>query len=674
MYVVGEFNNWQATSTSLMNKTSTVNTDATTGRWWIQVDGLTPGQEYAYQFLVDGQLRIADPYCEKILDPDNDPYINSGGYTVYAGLKPYPTGKATGIVSVLSPGEAAYTWTATNFQRPARTNLVIYELLMRDFVARHDYKTLRDTLNYIQRLGANAIELMPVNEFDGNLNWGYSPDFYFAPDKYYGTKNDLKALIDECHKRGIAIILDMVLNHSTGNSPMVQLYGNVSSGPTADNPWFNVTAPHPFSVYNDLNHESPYTRYFSKNVMKFWLQEYHIDGYRFDLSKGFTQFNSGGDVALWGHYDQSRINIWQDYYNTLVATDPTMYPILEHFADNNEEVVLSNMGLMLWGNMSGNYQQADKGKSGWDLSYGYYGGQGGRGWGKPNLVSYMESHDEERTVYTTTTDGNSSGSYSTTDPVTALKREELAAAIFFTQPGPRMISEFEELGYDISINQNGRTGNKPILWNYYQDPNRRHLYDTYRALIALRQQPVFASLYSAYTQNLTGAVKSIITSNANLGVVAFGNFDVVANSTTINFPQTGIWYNYLTGEQLNVTSASTTLNLQPGQYAVYTSRKIGVPAGTTLATRPQEAAVFKLSLAPNPAAGTTTLAYELPAAATTTVTVQNLLGQTVRQLAPARQTAGAQAQALSLQGLAPGMYLVKLQAGDLTQTARLLVQ
>ncbi|RZK99052.1 MAG: 1,4-alpha-glucan-branching protein, partial [Hymenobacter sp.] len=327
VYVLGEFNNWQTTTAGLMKKTSTVDTDAATGRWWVQVDGLTPGQEYAYQFLVDGQLRVADPYCEKILDSDNDKYINTSDYTVYPNLKAYPTGSTTGIVSVLQTNQAAYTWTATNFKRPARTNMVVYELLMRDFIGRHDYKTLKDTLNYIQRLGVNTIELMPVTEFDGNDNWGYSPCFYFAPDKYYGDKNSLKVLIDECHRRGIAVVLDMVLNHSTGLSPMVQLYGSISGGPTADNPWFNVVAKHPANVYNDLNHESAYTRYWSKNVMKFWLQEYHVDGYRFDLSKGFTQVMTT-NYDDWAKYDASRVAIWQDYYNTLVATDPTMYPIL----------------------------------------------------------------------------------------------------------------------------------------------------------------------------------------------------------------------------------------------------------------------------------------------------------------------------------------------------------
>ena len=72
---------------------------------------------------------------------------------------------------------------------------MIYELLVRDFVAAHDWKTLQDTLSYLKRLGINAIEIMPFNEFEGNESWGYNPDFYFAPDKYYGTENALKALL-----------------------------------------------------------------------------------------------------------------------------------------------------------------------------------------------------------------------------------------------------------------------------------------------------------------------------------------------------------------------------------------------------------------------------------------------------------------------------------------------
>lgn len=690
VYVVGEFNNWQATAAGLMNKTAAVDSDPATGRWWVQVDGLTPGREYAYQFLVDGQLRVADPYCEKVLDPENDKYINTPTYSAYPNLRAYPTSGASGIVSVLQTGQTPYAWTATSFQRPARTNMVIYELLLRDFVGRHDYKTLKDTLNYIQRLGVNTIELMPINEFDGNDNWGYSPCFYFAPDKYYGTKDALKALIDECHRRGIAVVLDMVLNHSTGLSPMVQLYGSISGGPTADNPWFNTTAPHPFNVYNDLNHESPYTRYFSKNVIAFWLQEYHIDGYRFDLAGGFSQKTK--TEGTYEDYDQSRVDIWKDYYSAQMSAAPGSYPILEFFphqvgATNptDEGKVLSDAGMMFWGNLNAAYTQAAMGyPSGpdWNLSGGFYGTTGGgRGLSQPNYIAYMESHDEERMQFKNTAYGNASGSYSTKDLATGLKRDELAAALYFSQPGPRMVWQFGELGYDYSINYcpndpnnastNCRTNPKPIRWDYQQEANRRHLYNTYAALAQLKQQPVFAN-YTSYVQNLTGAVKTINLTNNDLAVVTYGNFDVVASPATITFPTTGTWYNYLTGTTMNVTSTSQALTLQPGEYAVYTSRKLTNTA-LPLATRPQQTAAFGLRVAPNPAAGTTTITYDLPTAAKASLAVQNMLGQTIRQLAPARQAAGAQSRALPLQGLAPGVYLVRLQAGDLTQTTRLLV-
>ncbi len=120
---------------------------------------------------------------------------------------------------------------------------------------------------------------------------GYNPMFYFAPDKYYGTADKLKEFIDECHQRGIAVILDQVFNHSFGQNPQVRMYSeNGAAGPpTAENPWFNVQAQHPFNVGYDYNHDSPHTQEFVESKSPFWIEEYKFDGFRFDLSKGFTQ-------------------------------------------------------------------------------------------------------------------------------------------------------------------------------------------------------------------------------------------------------------------------------------------------------------------------------------------------------------------------------------------------
>ncbi|MCB0535881.1 MAG: hypothetical protein KDD14_27005, partial [Saprospiraceae bacterium] len=163
--------------------------------------------------------------------------------------------------SVFKWGSPDFNWQIEDFQAPPREELVVYELLLRDFLARHDYQTLKDTLDYLQRLGINAIELMPVSEFEGNISWGYNPSFHMALDKYYGTPEAFKSLIDECHRRGIAVILDVVYNHAFSQSPLARLDWDAAAfRPSPTNPWLNVEATHPFNVGYDFNHESPDTR------------------------------------------------------------------------------------------------------------------------------------------------------------------------------------------------------------------------------------------------------------------------------------------------------------------------------------------------------------------------------------------------------------------------------
>ena len=572
--VIGEFPgiNWTEQSQYQMNNTPDGNS------WWITINGLTSGQEYAYQFLVDGVLKIADPYAEKILDPVNDPNISS---TTYPGLKGYPTGFTTGIVSVLQPGQTAYNWQVNNFTRPDKRNLVVYELLLRDFVANHDWKTLTDSLNYFKKLGINAIEVMPFNEFEGNNSWGYNPDFYFAPDKYYGPENTLKSFIDKCHQNGIAVIMDIVLNHSFGSSPMVQLYWNSSTNtPARNNPWYDSVTTHPYNVGYQFNHDAPATRYFVSRVLNHWLTDYKIDGFRFDLSKGFTQTVTT-DVNTWGHYDADRIAIWKQYYDTLQLKSAGSYCILEHFADNDEEKVLSDYGMMLWGNENYNYSQASMGYStGWDFSSGL---ASERGWKYPYLVTYAESHDEERLMYKNIQYGNSTAGYNIKDTATALEREELVAAFLLTQPGPKMIWQFGELGYDYSINNcadgsinnNCRTDPKPIRWDYLQQPGRKKLHDVYSALIKLRFDPSFANQFISNTSqhNFSAGFKWMTLDK----IVVIGNFDVTTQSGTVTFPSTGTWSDYLNGTTKDVSNVSQSFTLQPGEYHVFTKTAVAPP-------------------------------------------------------------------------------------------------
>ena len=188
--------------------------------------------------------------------------------------------------------------------------MVIYELLFRDFtqtgseLATGTIKEATKHLDYIKSLGVNAIELMPIQEFDGNNSWGYNPCYYFAMDKAYGTKEEYKQFIDECHKQGIAVLLDVVYNHATGSHPFAKLYWNSKESKTAkNNPWFNVDAPHPFSVFHDFNHESPLVREFVKRNLKFLLEEYKFDGFRFDGVTSMLYYSHGLGEAFCNYGD-----------------------------------------------------------------------------------------------------------------------------------------------------------------------------------------------------------------------------------------------------------------------------------------------------------------------------------------------------------------------------------
>lgn len=568
VHLNGDMTNWQLRSDFQMKRTVDGN------RWWIAVPDLDLGSRYGYQYVVDGTIRIGDPYSTLILDPFNDGAITT---ETYPDMPQYPYGLTTGMVSsfVVAPIET----TPPLNPKPAKADLIVYELLLRDFLAAHSFTALQDTLDYLQRLGVNAIELMPVQEFEGNQGWGYNPDYHMALDKYYGSADAFRSLIEECHSRGMAVILDVVYNHAFGQSPLAQLYWDgAQNRPSADNPWLNPVAKHDFNVGYDFNHESAQTKYFVKRVLSWWMKTYGVDGFRFDLSKGFTQNNTLGNTAAWGHFDQSRINILQDYANHIWSIDPDAYLILEHFADNDEETELSSRGMMLWGNMTTQYGQGAKGYGGSDFSNTWYVQ---RGWADPHLVGYMESHDEERLMYKNLSAGNMAPGYNIRDLDVALGRIELVSAFFYLIPGPKMIWEFGELGYDYSINYctdgtvstNCRLDAKPVRWDYKNVLLRQRIYDVDRALILLREQPAFKE-GTLEISVISQFEKKIRYTHPDMDIVVCGNFHVGNRDIAPVFTKTGRWYDYLTGDSLEVTDVNMIIPYVPGEYHVYTTKKL----------------------------------------------------------------------------------------------------
>ncbi|AHM63318.1 1,4-alpha-glucan-branching protein [Flammeovirgaceae bacterium 311] len=622
VYVVGDFTNWEVRADYQMKQTPDGEL------FWLEVIGLTPGQEYIFQYWVEGITKIGDPYADKVADPWNDQYITA---STYPNLPQYDKTEY-GIASVLQTDQDEYNWadTENSWTKPAKEELVIYEVLLRDFLETHNYRDLTDTLSYLKRLGVNAIELMPIMEFEGNISWGYNPMYHFAPDKYYGSKNELKQFLEAAHQQGMAVILDMVLNHAFGLSPLVKMYWDpVNSTVSAESPWFNPQATHPFNVGFDFNHESPYTQSFVDSVNLYWLEEYHFDGFRFDLSKGFTQTNNPNNVGAWSAYDASRVAILKRMADRIWAHTEDAYIILEHFADNQEEKELAeyraaeDKGMLLWGNLNHAYSQNTMGfAQDSDIKWVYHGT---RNWSVPHVVGYMESHDEERLMYRNLQYGNAAGTYNVKVEETALNRIKAAGLMFYTIPGPKMIWQFGELGYPVSINacedgtisDNCRLSPKPTYWEQLDDPDNKSLFDHTADLLRLRNEyNVFTSGTATIAEdglvrqlslkNRANTTSPASTDEMNVHIVT--NFNVSARNATVVFPHAGTWYDYYDGgKAVEVASGSLSLQLRPGMYKMYTDYPLDPDVVTGL---PAAAKAIGLVLYPNPAYNLLTIVTE----------------------------------------------------------------
>ena len=545
--------------------------------FWITLTGLEPGKEYRFQYVVvraDGvKVQISDLYSEKVLHPD-DAYEPT---TVDPTLIGYPLkGADGGYVTVIQPGKEKYKWSdyTLNFKRPNKNNLVIYELWVYDYTAKRSIKGVMDRLDYIQNLGVNAIEVMPVCEFEGNYNWGYSPTHYFAFDKAYGSSEMFKQFVDACHKRGIAVIVDMVFNHATGQNPMNKLYPWGTD--LAQNPWFNVTAPHSDNVYEDWNHGFQPAHNMFIRVLKYWLEEYKVDGFRLDISHGLCSDKANTSVS----------NLIDYYQKGVKAVAPDAYMILEHWGSgmSTERPQLISYGMQCWENTNHAYCQTAMGwlkdRDGFDAA------------NRDGYITYCESHDEERMQYQCKQYGN--GNIKTDESV-RLGRVAANVAFNVLLNGSHMLWQFEEIGYDFSINcdlqspnayDSGKRCNtkpRPESRGYFSSTNRVNAFKKCAQVITLRTQLLPNVFAGNPTQVHIGSGYVTRTVQWGNDVFAVANFSPTDNMT-INLPS-GTWYDYLGG----ATKAATSYSLKPGELKVFTGSPIQAPVITNIEKRDHSA-------------------------------------------------------------------------------------
>lgn len=611
--VAGSWNNYTPTSGDLMKK------DTSSDLFWLELSGLTSGNVETYQYWVyDASpvinspyiVKTADPYSTLVLSPFDDSGIPS---STYPNLPTYPAGQER-EVTVLQTGQTPYNWQVTNFSKPKKEDLVIYEILIRDFDADRNFQDVIDKIDYFKNLNINAIQLMPVMEFEGNESWGYNTAFHMALDKFYGTEEKFKELVDVCHQNGIAVILDIALNHAFGRNPMVRMWMNDGDNdgwgePSSENPYFNTTPKHSYNVGSDFDHSNSFTKEYTKRVVKHWIEEFNIDGFRWDLTKGFTQNCSSGDEGCTNSYQQDRIDVLKEYADYSWSIDETHYVIFEHLGSDNEEKEWANYrlndatpkGIMMWGKMTDPYSQLTMGYAS-DSDFSRMGHKARAGFNGARVVGYAESHDEVRVMEKNQRFGNSGGGYDTKDLNTALSRIPALGAVSLTIPGPKMIWHFGELGMENSIFtcSNGtlnlpddappsgdggtpqgdcKLDTKPQpQWtnNWLNDGNRSPIYNAWSRINELKiNEPVFEGDYNITSGNLTPRI-SVFTGDENTtgttlkNVIIIANFELTATNVNPNFPYDGTWFDLMDESGLTTISGSTSsITLQPGEFKIY---------------------------------------------------------------------------------------------------------
>ncbi len=554
--------------------------------FWTTMTGIDPAADNIYYFLADGSTKVGDPYARLVLDPWNDKYISSD---VFPNLPVYPTQQVQNVpLAVYKPVLDQYNWRVKNFKGVKQNDLLIYELLIRDFTGTEGQANGEGTvegviskLDYLRDLGVNAIELLPIMEFNGNLSWGYNTNFYFAPDKAYGTPTDYRRLIDECHLRGMAVILDIVLNQSDGLHPWYQLY------PIASNPFYNGSAPHAYSVLNDWNQDCELVQKQWEDCLKYWITEYKVDGYRFDLVKGLGDNSSYGNTynpttntfgvpsdANTNRYNATRVARMKKLHDAIRTVKTDAYFINEDLAGAQEENEMATDGEINWANINNSSCQFAMGYNSDAALNRFYAPLDSRTWG--STVSYAESHDEERMAYKQRLYGTQGVRGNV---AMMMRRLGSVAAQMILTPGAHMIWQFQEFGADQTTkNSDGsnNTDNKRVIWSYLDNADRAGLKENYSQLLGIRADSpeLFDNSATTTTVSLGGwdAGRTITLKAANgKELYVFINPTVGSNvifSAPVNL-SAGNYHLVAASYGVTPTLNGSSVTLPAGAFAVY---------------------------------------------------------------------------------------------------------
>jgi 1,4-alpha-glucan branching enzyme len=499
--VVGDFNNWQF-STDLV--------DEGDGHWSCDVEGARAGQEFKY--YLNGSLWRKDPRSRYVTSRENSQLVDPD----------------------------TYSWSDSGFVRPAKDDLVIYELHPGSFYdptpSDNDVATFNDVLaklDYLTELGVNCIQLMPISRFPGDRSWGYNPIDLFAIENSYGTPQQFRQFVDACHERGMAVYLDVVHNHydaSNGDCDLWEFDGWFGSG-NYGGIYFYQEDGKCCTIWGRRPHFGRQgVRDFITDNIRMWLDEYHVDGFRWDSPMNIK------------FYDEDTFNV--EGYSLLFGINQMIKDEYPGRLSMGEDQNLNNNFDSEWHD-SFHYNVVGQLTAGDDTERDM--------WAVANNIAteagfyrviYTETHDKVGKL------NNDTRLVSKIDPADptgyfARKRAALGAVLTFTSPGiPLLFMGQEWFEYEPFDDFD------PLDWDRADSNIRGRL--LFKHLIHLRR-----NLYGA-SAGLKGTGLDVPHVNDSAKVIAFHrwnqhgtNDDVVVaanfsiqtwSNYEIEFPYTGRWY------------------------------------------------------------------------------------------------------------------------------------
>ncbi|MFX0539895.1 alpha-amylase family glycosyl hydrolase [Ornithinimicrobium sp. Y1847] len=475
--VVGDFNGWNDSAHELHAEG--------TGYWYAEVQGAEHGQEYKYI------LRNGDDWFMRI-DPRALAVTNSVGNGVL-----YDHGR--------------FDWEGDEaFVTPGQHEMVVYETHIGSFVDSDqggpaNLLDLTGKLDYLHGLGVNAIELMPLMEFAGDYSWGYNPAHIFAVERTYGGPDALKLFVREAHKRGIAVLVDVVYNHF-GPSDLAtwQFDGWSENGKggiyfyndhRSSTPWGD-TRP---------DYGRPEVREFILDNARMWLRDYHVDGLRLDMTPYMRRVDGthGDDIPegwammrMIGEMVRTefprRVVIAEDLHNEIAVTATQPGGAAMHAQWDNQFVHPVREALITPSDADRSVASVAKA-----VMHSYHHAF--------DRVIYTESHDEVsngKARITSEVDGANPTGWE------AQKRATLGAALVLTAPGMPMLFQGQEFLEDEWFRDT-----VPLDWD--RAWAFRDITQMFRDLIRMRRN------LDGDTAGLSGPNTTLVTLDDDANVIAF---------------------------------------------------------------------------------------------------------------------------------------------------------